>query len=152
MPELYINQMTPSSLFWKAGGLHVLLDAAPFSPKNRLQATIGLEPIAEQPRNLQEAVIKLRVPMWAVAENSSITITHGNVTLTSAEDILPGAFVSLRRRFESGMITCIGTATKLLLHNVVNLRLYWSSFLSSYMLASKLLITVLDSRRLTLNT
>ena len=101
-PELYINQLTPSILKWRAGKLDVSLDADLHSPDNVARASIKLEPFdGPSADGKAKATLKLRIPAWAVVAGSSVTLNDGEVVAADA-DLKPGSYLALHREFKSG--------------------------------------------------
>lgn len=78
------------------------LETEPFNPENVLRSTITIEQ-SESPHNsAKEVVVKLRVPTWAEPERSSVKLYHGDELLQTSEEIQPGNFIAIRRKFRPG--------------------------------------------------
>jgi DUF1680 family protein len=48
----------------------------------------------------QPATVNIRIPQWAVAERSSLTLN--GVSLANGKPLLPGKFLAVTRRFAKG--------------------------------------------------
>lgn len=101
--ELFINQLTPSTLNWRAGHLKLTLDASPFASDNVLRANITLESYTKPRDGSKASILRLRVPAWIVPGQSSVTLHNNDEVLHLDQDILPGGYLSLKRDFKSGM-------------------------------------------------
>ncbi len=101
-PELFINQLTPSSLHWKPGQLNLNLEAAPFAPDNVFRSNITFKSTVEPSNGGTASILRVRVPMWALPGQSSIKLCHEGKVLHYDQDVSPGDYVSLRRVFKSG--------------------------------------------------
>ena len=76
------------------------MDADLYRPDNVARASIKLEPF-DQPSADGKATLKLRIPAWAVASGSSVTLNDGKLVAADA-DLKPGSYLALHREFKSG--------------------------------------------------
>ena len=100
-PELYINQLTPSTLTWTDGGLSVDLEATLYSADNVARATITLG-LLDKNADSVAADLKLRIPTWTVIEAGPSVKLNGKA-LAKDDDLTPGSYYTLSKSFKSGV-------------------------------------------------
>ena len=103
MPELFVNQLTPSTLNWRAGHLKLTLTASPFAADNVFRSNITLEAHGKPADSSRESILRIRVPAWVRPEHSSVSLhREGEQVLQFDQGVTPGDYISLKRCFKTG--------------------------------------------------